>query len=236
MRCTCSGRGDPGELGAAGVEVELQAVPYRRAGQRLPGNARISGGPGGFEPIQFARSGPYPFWHQAQITDGQNYAQWDDRQASEYLETGRVLADYGEAPALLPQLPGALRNQMPALPLILSGVSLWRGRSGAGGAAWGRCSIPATGSTRLLLFGTWAGPQPEPGWNRRPLNRPRREGPAQAGPDRRAGQPVSRRWPSKPGKRSGRCPMGSSPLSMRRDRLTQCSSSTKVWSVIGGRT
>jgi peptide/nickel transport system substrate-binding protein len=39
---------------------------------------------------------PYPFWHQAQISNGQNYSGWDDRQVSEYLEQGRVLADYAE--------------------------------------------------------------------------------------------------------------------------------------------
>lgn len=32
---------------------------------------------------------PYPFWHQTQISGGQNYAQWDDRQASEFLEQAR---------------------------------------------------------------------------------------------------------------------------------------------------
>lgn len=36
---------------------------------------------------------PYPLWHQTQITDGQNYANWDDRQASEYLERARVDVD-----------------------------------------------------------------------------------------------------------------------------------------------
>ncbi len=36
---------------------------------------------------------PYPFWHQAEITGGQNYSQWDDRTASEYIEQARVVAD-----------------------------------------------------------------------------------------------------------------------------------------------
>jgi peptide/nickel transport system substrate-binding protein len=39
---------------------------------------------------------PYPFWHQAQITGGQNYAKWDDRQASEYLEQARIGVDIAE--------------------------------------------------------------------------------------------------------------------------------------------
>ncbi|MBN2502030.1 MAG: peptide ABC transporter substrate-binding protein [Anaerolineales bacterium] len=33
---------------------------------------------------------PYPFWHQSQANSGQNYSQWDDRRASEYLEQARV--------------------------------------------------------------------------------------------------------------------------------------------------
>lgn len=36
---------------------------------------------------------PYPFWHQAEITGGQNYSQWDNRPASEYIEQARVVAD-----------------------------------------------------------------------------------------------------------------------------------------------
>jgi peptide/nickel transport system substrate-binding protein len=36
---------------------------------------------------------PYPFWHQAEITGGQNYSQWDNRTASEYIEQARVVAD-----------------------------------------------------------------------------------------------------------------------------------------------
>lgn len=36
---------------------------------------------------------PYPFWHQAEATGGQNYSQWDNRTASEYLEQARVIVD-----------------------------------------------------------------------------------------------------------------------------------------------
>lgn len=39
---------------------------------------------------------PYPFWHQSQINSGQNYAGWDDRQVSEYLEQARVIPDYAD--------------------------------------------------------------------------------------------------------------------------------------------
>ena len=37
---------------------------------------------------------PYPFWHQAEATGGQNYSQWDNRAASEYLEQARTETDF----------------------------------------------------------------------------------------------------------------------------------------------
>jgi len=36
---------------------------------------------------------PYPFWHQSEAATGQNYSQWNNRQASEYLEQARVIVD-----------------------------------------------------------------------------------------------------------------------------------------------
>ncbi|MEJ2710181.1 MAG: peptide ABC transporter substrate-binding protein [Anaerolineales bacterium] len=60
---------------------------------------------------------PYPFWHQAQITGGQNYAQWDDRQASEYLEQARVETDLGEREKRYRNFQVRFTTEMPALPL-----------------------------------------------------------------------------------------------------------------------
>jgi peptide/nickel transport system substrate-binding protein len=61
---------------------------------------------------------PYPFWHQAQITSGQNFAQWDDRQASEYLEQARVIDDLGERAKRYRNFQVRFTNEMPALPLF----------------------------------------------------------------------------------------------------------------------
>jgi peptide/nickel transport system substrate-binding protein len=60
---------------------------------------------------------PYPFWHQAQINGGQNYAHWDDRQASEYLEQARVEVDQAERVKRYRNFQVRFTNQMPALPL-----------------------------------------------------------------------------------------------------------------------
>ncbi len=60
---------------------------------------------------------PYPFWHQAQATSGQNYAKWDDRQASEFLEQARVVADLGERAKLYRNFQVRFSQELPALPL-----------------------------------------------------------------------------------------------------------------------
>ncbi len=61
---------------------------------------------------------PYPFWHQAQTPDGQNYSNWDDRQASEYLETARVTIDPGERERLYRNFQVRFSQELPALPLF----------------------------------------------------------------------------------------------------------------------
>ena len=61
---------------------------------------------------------PYPFWHQAQITGGQNYSGWDDRQASEYLEQARVLVSAADRVKRYRNFQVRFASEMPALPLF----------------------------------------------------------------------------------------------------------------------
>jgi peptide/nickel transport system substrate-binding protein len=61
---------------------------------------------------------PYPFWHQAQITGGQNYSNWDDRQASEYLEEARVTSDLDERAKRYRNFQVRFSQELPALPLF----------------------------------------------------------------------------------------------------------------------
>jgi peptide/nickel transport system substrate-binding protein len=61
---------------------------------------------------------PYPFWHQAQTPNGQNYANWDDRSASEYLEQARVAVDPGERERLYKNFQVRFGQELPALPLF----------------------------------------------------------------------------------------------------------------------
>jgi len=62
---------------------------------------------------------PYPFWHQAEATGGQNYTQWDNRAASEYLEQARVTADYTLRAKLYRNFQVLFAKELPALPLYI---------------------------------------------------------------------------------------------------------------------
>jgi peptide/nickel transport system substrate-binding protein len=102
-----------------GVRANLEAVPYRelvenylepRTYQAAMIDLDLTGSP---DPD------PYPFWHQTQIIDGQNYAGWDDRQASEYLEQARVQDDFSERAKLYHNFQVRWANELPAIPLFI---------------------------------------------------------------------------------------------------------------------
>ena len=71
---------------------------------------------------------PYPFWHQAEITGGQNYSQWDNRTASEYIEQARVVADPDVRLRLYRNFQVVFASELPALllyyPVYTFGVDL----------------------------------------------------------------------------------------------------------------
>jgi peptide/nickel transport system substrate-binding protein len=102
-----------------GVRLNLQAQPYdqlvldtlaSRAFQSALVDVNLSRTP---DPD------PYPFWHQAEATGGQNYAQWDNRAASEYLEQARVTADYTLRAKLYRNFQILFAKELPALPLYI---------------------------------------------------------------------------------------------------------------------
>ncbi len=61
---------------------------------------------------------PYPFWHQSQMTGGQNYSMWNDRRASEYLENARVSVERSERVRLYRNFQVHFNRELPALPLF----------------------------------------------------------------------------------------------------------------------
>jgi peptide/nickel transport system substrate-binding protein len=101
-----------------GVQVDLLALPYDQvvADYLEPRQYQAA-----LVDLNFERSpdpDPYPFWHQAQASGGQNYARWDDRAASEYLEQARITTDLVERERLYNNFQVRFSQELPALPLF----------------------------------------------------------------------------------------------------------------------
>ncbi len=106
------------EWAGIGVRVDLQAVPY----DKLATDFLASRGyQAALVDLNLARTpdpDPYPFWHQSEATGGQNYSQWDNRAASEYLEQARVTTDYILRTRLYRNFQVVFAKELPALPLF----------------------------------------------------------------------------------------------------------------------
>jgi len=100
-----------------GVKVNLQAVSYDNLlNDHLVGHnyeaALID-----LNLMRTPDPDPYPFWHQSEITGGQNYSQWDNRTASEYIEQARVNPDFNTRARLYRNFQVIFAKELPALPL-----------------------------------------------------------------------------------------------------------------------
>lgn len=102
---------------ALGVEVTLEPAPYdvlvsdrlqTRDYQAALVDLNLSSTP---DPD------PYPFWDQAQAATGQNFTQWDNRVASEYLEQARVTVNLSERAKFYRNFQIIFHQDLPALPL-----------------------------------------------------------------------------------------------------------------------
>jgi peptide/nickel transport system substrate-binding protein len=98
-----------------GVEVKLQAVSYASLfdDYLTPRSYQAA-----LVDLDLSRSydpDPYPFWHQAEIIGGQNYSQWDNRTASEYLEQARVVAESNVRARLYRNFQVIFSRELPAL-------------------------------------------------------------------------------------------------------------------------
>ncbi len=103
---------------ALGIDVQLQAVSYD---ELINNHLETRNYQAALVDLNLSRSpdpDPYPFWHQTQITGGQNYSKWDDRQASEYLEQARILVDPEERTRLYRNFQVRFAGELPALPLF----------------------------------------------------------------------------------------------------------------------
>src|SRR6185436_9164953 len=107
------------EWAAIGVRVDLQPMAYN---QLVLNTLTARAYQAALVDLNLSRTpdpDPYPFWHQAEATGGQNYSQWDNRAASEYLEQARVTADYTLRAKLYRNFQVLFAKELPALPLYI---------------------------------------------------------------------------------------------------------------------
>jgi peptide/nickel transport system substrate-binding protein len=100
-----------------GVQINLQAVPYD---QIIPEYLGPRSYQAALVDLNLARTpdpDPYPFWHQSEASGGQNYSQWDNRAASEYLEQARTETDFTVRARLYRNFQVVFEKELPALPL-----------------------------------------------------------------------------------------------------------------------
>jgi peptide/nickel transport system substrate-binding protein len=100
-----------------GVQASIQGMPY----DQLISNALT---PRTYQAalvdLNLARTpdpDPYPFWHQAEATGGQNYSQWNNQAASEYLEQARTETDFTVRARLYRNFQVVFAKDLPSLPL-----------------------------------------------------------------------------------------------------------------------
>lgn len=101
-----------------GIQVELIPVPYDSLIldylEPLTYEAALID-------LNYSRSpdpDPYPFWDQTQQSGGQNYSQWENRIASQYLEEARISRDLDERSKLYRNFQAIFTDELPALPLF----------------------------------------------------------------------------------------------------------------------
>jgi peptide/nickel transport system substrate-binding protein len=98
-----------------GVQVTLQAVSYDSLLNDFLVPRKYQAALVDLDLSRSPDPDPYPFWHQAEATGGQNYSQWDNRSASEYLEQARVLVDQNVRARLYRNFQSIFAKELPAL-------------------------------------------------------------------------------------------------------------------------
>ncbi|MBI3150633.1 MAG: peptide ABC transporter substrate-binding protein [Chloroflexi bacterium] len=100
-----------------GVKVDLQAVTYDSLVNDFLTPRNYQAALADLNTSRTPDPDPYLFWHQSEATGGQNYSQWDNRTASEFLETARTAADFSERARLYRNFQVVFTKDMPSLPL-----------------------------------------------------------------------------------------------------------------------
>jgi peptide/nickel transport system substrate-binding protein len=100
-----------------GVQVDLQAVSYEALVNDFLTTRSYQAALADLNTIRTPDPDPYLFWHQSEASGGQNYSQWDNRTASEFLETARTTADFADRARLYRNFQVLFTKDMPSLPL-----------------------------------------------------------------------------------------------------------------------
>jgi peptide/nickel transport system substrate-binding protein len=100
-----------------GVKVDLQPVGYDSLVNDFLTTRNYQAALADLNTSRTPDPDPYLFWHQSEATGGQNYSQWDNRTASEFLETARTAADFSERARLYRNFQVVFTKDMPSLPL-----------------------------------------------------------------------------------------------------------------------
>jgi peptide/nickel transport system substrate-binding protein len=100
-----------------GVKVDLQSVPYDSLVNDFLTPRNYQAALADLNTMRTPDPDPYLFWHQSEATGGQNYSQWDNRTASEYLETARTVTDFESRARLYRNFQVTFVKDMPSLPL-----------------------------------------------------------------------------------------------------------------------
>jgi peptide/nickel transport system substrate-binding protein len=105
------------DLALIGVRVDLQSVPYDSLVNDFLTTRNYQAALADLNTARMPDPDPYLFWHQSEATGGQNYSQWDNRTASEFLETARTQADFATRARLYRNFQVVFAKDMPSLPL-----------------------------------------------------------------------------------------------------------------------
>jgi len=105
---------------AVNVQVSLKPVPYEELVNVNLENREYDVALVDLNLSSSPDPDPYPFWDQAQATGGQNYSQWDNRMASEYIEQARITTDYTERARLYNNFQVIFAEELPSLPLYFT--------------------------------------------------------------------------------------------------------------------
>jgi peptide/nickel transport system substrate-binding protein len=99
------------------IDIQLTPLPYEEIINERLQSRNYEAALINLNLTRYPDPDPYPFWDQAQATGGQNYSQWDDRSASDYLEQARISLDRNERARLYRNFQVVFSEQLPSLPL-----------------------------------------------------------------------------------------------------------------------